>query len=235
MSRPSRRGCLVAAGALMSAIALTVGVAVLPHPAPVTSLPEPETPPATTIAVPPSTTIAVAPSTTAVATTARSPQPRPTSSSPPTERPTTRTTTTSTPGRPRTSTPQPAPAESRETTVLTLVNRERAAAGCPTLRWSGHLGTAARLHSVDMADRNYFSHTSLDGRSPADRMRAQGYPRPGGENIGAGYRTPEAAMKGWMDSSGHRANILNCRYTALGVGVGTGGKWGIYWTQNFGF
>ncbi|SDI19029.1 Cysteine-rich secretory protein family protein [Actinokineospora alba] len=119
--------------------------------------------------------------------------------------------------------------------MLTLVNRERAAAGCPALRWDDRLGVAARAHSVDMAARNYFSHTSLDGRSSADRMRAQGYPKPGGENIGAGYRTPEAAMKGWMNSSGHRANVLDCRYQALGVGVGKGGKWGIYWTQNFGF
>lgn len=243
MSRLSRRGCLFAAGAIVSAIALTVGGAVRQAPAPIASLPKPGT--TTTVAPPPIPTTALpttALATTALATTARPPKPRATASSPSsttaqrrTRGPIATTAGAPTSRRPRTNTTRPAAPASPETAVLTLVNRERAAAGCPALRWSRHLGTAARLHSVDMAERNYFSHTSLDGRSPADRMRAQGYSRPGGENIGAGYRTAEAAVKGWMDSSGHRANILDCRYTALGVGVGTGGRWGVYWTQNFGF
>jgi uncharacterized protein YkwD len=118
--------------------------------------------------------------------------------------------------------------------VVRLVNVARAGAGCAALHVDSRLTTAAQLHSQDMAKRNYFSHTSLDGRSPWDRMRAQGYAYGSGENIAAGYTTPEAVMKGWMNSSGHRANILNCSSKAIGVGVGKGGSYGIYWTQDFG-
>ena len=118
--------------------------------------------------------------------------------------------------------------------VVRLVNVARAGAGCSPLHVDSRLTTAAQLHSQDMAKRNYFSHTSLDGRSPWDRIRAQGYAYGSGENIAAGYATPEAVMKGWMNSSGHRKNILNCSSKAIGVGVGKGGSYGIYWTQDFG-
>lgn len=119
--------------------------------------------------------------------------------------------------------------------MLAIVNQERSDAGCGPLTWNDELAAAARLHSADMARRDYFDHTSLDGRSPFDRMEAQGYGRPGGENIAAGQRSPESVMDSWMNSPGHRANILNCDYRALGVGIGKGGGYGVYWTQNFGF
>ncbi|WP_245862450.1 CAP domain-containing protein [Phycicoccus duodecadis] len=118
--------------------------------------------------------------------------------------------------------------------VLTLVNVERAKAGCPAAHWDTRLAEAARLHSVDMATRNYFSHTSLDGRSPWDRIRAQGYLYGSAENIAAGQPSASSVMAAWMNSSGHRANILACANVAVGVGVGRGGSYGIYWTQDFG-
>lgn len=120
--------------------------------------------------------------------------------------------------------------------VVRLVNVERARAGCAAVHADARLATAARLHSEDMARQNYFSHTSLDGRSPWDRIRAQGYAYGSAENIAAGYATPAAVMTGWMNSAGHRANILNCANTALGVGIGTNpsATYRIYWTQDFG-
>ena len=119
--------------------------------------------------------------------------------------------------------------------VVRLVNVARADAGCAPLRVDSRLTTAARLHSEDMAAQNYFSHTSLDGRSPWQRMEAQGYTAGSGENIAAGYSTPASVMTAWMNSSGHRANILNCSSKAIGVGIGKGGSYGTYWTQDFGY
>jgi uncharacterized protein YkwD len=118
--------------------------------------------------------------------------------------------------------------------VVRLVNVERVRAGCAAVHVDARLATAARLHSEDMARQDYFSHTSLDGRSPWDRIRAQGYAYGSAENIAAGYSTPAAVMTGWMNSAGHKANILNCANRALGVGIGHGGHYGIYWTQDFG-
>ena len=119
--------------------------------------------------------------------------------------------------------------------VLSLVNTERSKAGCGALRTSSALQRAAQGHSSDMAARDYFSHTSKDGRSFADRIRAAGYS--GGtvaENIAAGQASAPAVMRSWMGSAGHRANILNCAFTVLGVGYATGGSYGHYWTQDFG-
>ncbi|HKY66945.1 MAG TPA: CAP domain-containing protein, partial [Acidimicrobiales bacterium] len=90
----------------------------------------------------------------------------------------------------------------------------------------------AQAHSDDMAANDYFSHDSLDGRSFADRMRAAGYPSPGGENIAQGQQGPQAVHDAWMNSSGHRANILNCGFTTIGVGLHAG-TW--TWTQDFGY
>lgn len=118
--------------------------------------------------------------------------------------------------------------------VLALVNEKRAKAGCGHVRVNHRLGTAARHHSQDMAAKNYFSHTSPDGRSPGDRISAAGYRwRTYGENIARGQQTPARVMAGWMGSAGHRANILNCDFKELGVGVHDvpGGPW---WTQAFG-
>ncbi|TQM78876.1 uncharacterized protein YkwD [Saccharothrix saharensis] len=156
------------------------------------------------------------------------------------------TTTTQPPAQPRTRAESPAPtpaaatptrteAELAEAKVLELTNAERAANGCPALAADDRLAAAARAHSADMAANNYFDHVSQDGRSFVDRVKAAGYPAPGAENIAAGQRTAEAVVKGWMDSPGHRANILNCKLKALGVGMARGGSYGIYWTQNFGW
>ncbi|MBD8078738.1 CAP domain-containing protein [Cellulosimicrobium arenosum] len=114
--------------------------------------------------------------------------------------------------------------------VVELTNAERAAAGCGPLAVDERLTAAARLHSEDMVERDYFDHTSLDGRSPWDRAKAQGYADPSGENIAAGQRTAEEVVRAWMDSPGHRANILHCGFQDLGVGYQDG-----VWTQLFGW
>jgi uncharacterized protein YkwD len=124
-----------------------------------------------------------------------------------------------------------------EAAVLALVNKERASAGCGTLRSNSLLVRVARAHSKDMAVRGYFDHDSQDGRSPFDRMRAAGYKgNLMGENIAAGQPTAASVMTAWMHSPGHRANILNCGYRVIGIGVYTrsGSPYRIYWTQDFG-
>jgi uncharacterized protein YkwD len=131
--------------------------------------------------------------------------------------------------------PAPGGGGSTSSQVVSLVNAARADAGCGPVAANGALTAAAQAHSADMAANDYFSHTSQDGRSFADRIRAAGY---GGgamaENIAAGQSSAAAVMAGWMDSSGHRANILNCSYRHIGVGLATGGSFGTYWTQTFG-
>jgi len=124
---------------------------------------------------------------------------------------------------------------SDEYEVLLLVNQERANAGLPPLAINPELTRAARNHSQDMIDRNFFSHTNPDGNGPAQRAAAEGYPSSYvGENIAAGYWTPQAVMDAWMNSPGHRANILNANYTEIGIGWKQGGSYGVYWTQVFG-
>lgn len=125
--------------------------------------------------------------------------------------------------------------QSYEKQVLTLVNQERAKQGLSALSWSDELANVARAHSKDMATRNFFSHTNPDGKSPFDRIKAAGISyRTAGENIAAGQRTPQEVVNAWMNSEGHRANILNKNYTKLGVGyVSGGGSYSTYWTQCF--
>lgn len=122
-----------------------------------------------------------------------------------------------------------------EAQMLALVNQARKSAGCGSLRAEPKLDKAARLHSADMAKRDYFSHTTPDGVSPWDRAKAAGYDQPSAENIAAGNATAKATMQQWMNSPGHKANILNCSYKAMGVGRATGGTYRYYWTQMFGF
>jgi len=136
-----------------------------------------------------------------------------------------------TPPPPPTTTAPPAPPPTAAERVVDLVNRERRRAGCRALTIDQRIVAAAQAHSVDMATNRYFSHTSLDGRTFADRIREAGYPRPAAENIARGQRSADDVVRAWMNSSGHRANILNCGYTTIGVGLDTGG-W--YWTQDFG-
>lgn len=117
---------------------------------------------------------------------------------------------------------------------MTLVNAERAKAGCPAVTAEDRLRAAARGHSADMAARNYFSHTTPEGVTFAQRITAAGYAwRTAGENIAKGYRTPQAVMTGWMNSSGHKANILNCAFRDLGVGVAADAGGTLLWTQDF--
>ena len=124
-----------------------------------------------------------------------------------------------------------------EIELVDLVNDERAAQGLHPLRIDHNLGRAARDHSIDMGLQGYFSHTSLDGRTAADRITAAGYLfNAYGENIAAGSPTPEDVIDAWMSSSGHRANILNPNYCDIGIGYAylTDSSHGHYWTQDFG-
>ncbi|MDT0395744.1 MULTISPECIES: CAP domain-containing protein [Streptomyces] len=118
--------------------------------------------------------------------------------------------------------------------VLRLVNVERAKVGCSPVTPSDGLTDLATAFSDDMAERDFFDHTDPDGDTPWDRAETAGIANLGGENIARGQADAEAVMQAWMDSPGHKANILNCDFKTLGVGVhmGSGGPW---WTQNFGY
>jgi uncharacterized protein YkwD len=133
-----------------------------------------------------------------------------------------------------------------EEEVLILVNEARAqGASCGgqsfgstgPLTMNPALRCAARVHSKDMAERNYFDHNNPDGEDPFVRMERAGYSFfTAGENIAAGQMTPEMVMQSWMDSPGHCSNIMNPDFADLGVGAfsGTGAQFSIYWTQAFG-
>ncbi|MFJ6383972.1 CAP domain-containing protein [Kitasatospora sp. NPDC092039] len=117
--------------------------------------------------------------------------------------------------------------------VVDLVNVERSKAGCGPVSAEPRLASAAQSHSDDMADRGYFDHASPEGNHADHRIEAAGYSwSTWGENIARGQKDPAAVMVSWMNSPGHRANILNCSFKQLGVGVrtGTNGPW---WTQVF--
>jgi uncharacterized protein YkwD len=128
----------------------------------------------------------------------------------------------------------PSQAAAFEDQVVALTNAQRTTHGCPALRADAQLHLAAIEHSVDMRARGYFAHDTPDGVTPWTRVEAQGYPDPSAENIAMGQPTPQAVVDAWMNSPGHRANILNCASKAIGVGVqfGPGGPW---WTQDFGY
>ncbi|MFD3661070.1 CAP domain-containing protein [Streptomyces sp. NPDC058659] len=123
--------------------------------------------------------------------------------------------------------------EAAEAEVLRLVNVERAAVGCTPVRADAQLAALAGAFSADMAERGFFDHTDPDGATPWVRAEQAGVSGLGGENIARGQADAAAVMDSWMNSDGHRANILNCDFTTLGVGVqfGDGGPW---WTQDFG-
>jgi uncharacterized protein YkwD len=116
--------------------------------------------------------------------------------------------------------------------VVALVNQERAKVGCGALTSESHLAKAAQDFSEDMSARRFFSHVNPEGVTFDARISAAGYPRPGAENIAMGSTTAAQTMTLWMNSPGHRTNILNCKLNKIGVGVATAG-W--YWTQDFGF
>ncbi|MHA5047690.1 CAP domain-containing protein [Streptomyces sp. SD15] len=119
--------------------------------------------------------------------------------------------------------------------VVALTNAERAAGGLPPLAVDPLLTAAAQAHSADMVTRAFYSHTSPDGSQPWDRAAAAGSTRRTiGENIACGQRSPAEVVRGWMNSPGHRANILKPAFTHIGIGLAGGGKAGTYWTQLFG-
>lgn len=121
-----------------------------------------------------------------------------------------------------------------EQEVVRLVNDERVQRGLKPLQMDAALSSVARDKSKDMRDRNYFSHTSPTYGSPFDMMKTYGISyRAAGENIAAGQTTAEQVVKGWMNSKGHRENILSPQYTTIGVGYAKGGAYGHYWTQMF--
>jgi uncharacterized protein YkwD len=124
-----------------------------------------------------------------------------------------------------------------ELEVVALLNQERANESLPPLSIDMRLMEAARRHNNDMAINDFFSHTGSDGSSPFDRITDAGYPyRSAGENIAAGYQTATAAVQAWMNSSGHRANILNSSYEHIGVAYvfDSTASYGHYWTTDFG-
>jgi uncharacterized protein YkwD len=115
---------------------------------------------------------------------------------------------------------------------VALVNAERSKVGCSALTLNATLTKVAQAHSEDMAAHSNMSHTGSDGSSPGDRITRAGYNwSTYGENVAYGYATPEEVMAGWMSSPGHKANILNCSFKEIGVGLAQPNS---YWTQDFG-
>ena len=118
-----------------------------------------------------------------------------------------------------------------ESEVVRLVNEQRVKNGLSKLTEDWELSRVARYKSQDMKDNKYLSHTSPVYGSPFEMIKNFGiYYRSAGENIAKGQSTPQAVVNAWMNSSGHRANILNKNYTRIGVGYVSGGN---YWTQMF--
>ena len=118
-----------------------------------------------------------------------------------------------------------------ENRVLELINIERQRAGLRPLKMDERVRKVARLKSEDMRTQHYFDHNSPTYGSPFDMLKQFGIRyRSAGENIAQGYSTPEAVVNGWMNSSGHRANILNPNFTHIGIGYDAKGH---YWTQMF--
>ncbi|WP_251554219.1 SafA/ExsA family spore coat assembly protein [Neobacillus muris] len=123
--------------------------------------------------------------------------------------------------------------KSIESQVIDLTNQERAKNGLKPMTADWELSRVARYKAMDMRDKNYFSHTSPTYGSPFDMIKAFGISyRSAAENIAAGQTTPQAVVQSWMNSSGHRANILSAN-TRIGVGYAKGGSYGHYWVQMF--
>ncbi|MFQ5342694.1 MAG: S8 family serine peptidase [Anaerolineae bacterium] len=129
----------------------------------------------------------------------------------------------------------PTPANDWEARVVQLINSNRADQGLPPLSVDSRLVQAARRHSQDMATNNFFDHYGSDGSSPFDRIRDAGYSfRSAGETIAGGYTSPESAVNGWMNSSGHRAILLG-NFDEVGVGYvyNASSTYRYYWTADF--
>jgi len=116
-----------------------------------------------------------------------------------------------------------------------LTNEFRAANGVSEVTWNAQLAAAAQAYAERMANEGFFSHTSPEGVTAGQRIRDAGYRWiTYGENIAAGYSTPESVMQGWKNSSGHRANMLKSSFRDLGVGYARSPSGVAYWVQDFG-
>lgn len=123
---------------------------------------------------------------------------------------------------------------SLENQVITIVNKERAARGLMQLKTTGTLSYVARLKSQDFINKNYFAHQSPTYGSPFTMMQYFGiHFSAAGENIAYGQPSPQSVMTAWMNSPGHRSNILNPTYTYIGVGAAKSSNGVLYWTQEF--
>ena len=135
------------------------------------------------------------------------------------------------------STPEQKPStdfSSYQQQVLDLVNAERTKRGISALTLDSNLSNVATKKSQDMVNKNYFDHTSPTYGSPFDMMKQFGISyRTAGENIAKGQKTPQEVVTAWMNSEGHRKNILNPNFTNLGVGIAKDSKGTTYWTQMF--
>ncbi|MFG2329246.1 CAP domain-containing protein [Streptomyces sp. NPDC048604] len=203
---------------------------------PSTAAPKPKPTPTKTATKTPAKTPAktAKPTPSAKPSKPAAPKPTKTATSEPTKAPEPRKTTETRKPTKRVTVPvQTARDVAAESEVLRLVNAERARVGCQAVSASPSLGRLAGAFSADMANRAFFDHTDPDGDTPWDRAAQAGVLGLGGENIARGQADAAAVMAAWMNSDGHRANILNCDYTRLGVGVhyADGGPW---WTQDFG-
>ncbi|MBQ9961499.1 MAG: hypothetical protein IJP00_06280 [Firmicutes bacterium] len=124
--------------------------------------------------------------------------------------------------------------QSKTAQVLSLVNKERAAKGLSSLKGDSQLNKVAQLKAEDMAKKGYFSHNSPTYGSAFDMLKSHGIKyRTAGENIAKGQKTAQTVMNGWMNSTGHRANILNSSYSKLGVGYAVSANGTPYWVQIF--
>ncbi|WP_153007710.1 CAP domain-containing protein [Bacillus coahuilensis] len=118
--------------------------------------------------------------------------------------------------------------------ILRLVNTEREKEGLPDLTLDELVSETAQAKAVDLMENGYFAHESPTYGSPFNMLSTFGVSyTAAGENIAAGQTTPEQVVKEWMESPGHRANILNASFTDLGVGYAEGGSYGTYWVQMF--
>lgn len=144
------------------------------------------------------------------------------------------------PAPPQTTSEEPPPADpppaspdtSQTDQVVALANTFRQQEGCGPLSIDAALTSAAQKHASDMANRGYFSHNTPEGVTFDQRIRNAGNSRPGAENIARGADNAKDVMRMWMDSPGHRANILNCDLSSIGVGLD---RDGFYWVQDFGY
>lgn len=128
----------------------------------------------------------------------------------------------------------PEASNSKASQVISLTNSERKKAGLEELEASSSLSRLAQLKAEDMAAKGYFSHTSPTYGSAFDMLKNASISyRSAGENLAKGQHTAQSAMNGWMNSSGHRANILGSQYSEIGVGVAENSKGTIYWVQIF--